>query len=1176
MSIEIKLTGSVAIERREGTRRHLSSAQAQVALARLTIERHAGTTRDQLADTLWPQRLPNTWASALRSVMSRVRAFMAPALPAAWDPLVAQGGRYQLRLPDGVTVDLERAEGEIAEANEAIAAGRFADARRLASSAATCLQAPFLPEQEGEWVAGVREHLAELLVAGLETASLASSSLGDHGDALLFANEAIRRAPLRESSYRCRMAAHAAAGNRAEALRSYQELRRVLAEELGVGPAPETEAAYLELLGGAPAVPTVPAVTGGRAGLGLGAASRFVGRELELALLAGAWARVEEGTSRMVLLTGESGIGKTRLVTEAAHRVTVGGGLVLCGRCDRGSIVPYQPFVEALGGYVASTPGDSLPELGPGVRDALAAVFPAVDGAAPAEQGSSSRVELIVALTELMVRVASDRPALVVLDDIHLADGETLLLLRRLFRHGGRASVLVLATASDDVVDRTDPFAEAIHDLDRDGWLDRLPLQGLPEPDVRTLVRDVLADVPPDRRPAAHRLIADTAGNTFLLLELLRSHLDDVRPRAAPGRLPVGVYDYATARIAGLEPSQRDLLRAAAVAGASFELDLTARAAGLPPGPALDTLDALLAAGMLTEVDPMPGAPQRGHRYRFTHDVLRRAVYDQVSEARRRSLHSRMADAVEELRADDLSHYAPTLAHHRAAGAPPWGDQHAVHWSWRAAARARQRRTPNEVVRLCRQALDHVPAKDHALRAEALTNLGLAQSEAGQAGSEQALLDGAIHARRSGRLDIAARAALGLADVATTRLQLRGEAAALIDDVLARATSQPAAVGLGQGSRRLGGRDRREPGSVDSLTLARLVAREVQLGGRPGASPRLARTAMDALTAELRRLEGPDQLDRRLTLAAELLAVARCARDAQHQIVGAHHRATAAEIAGEIAIRDEALAALRDAAGGGGDSNLVGDALLADHAVAAAVTEGRFADAAVAAKLAQTLAGASANGVTPVPGTLGARQMLVAAWLHVSPGDGLDRLAHPVEQALVALLDGDRGRAHLIVRGLANGAEPVPAGDEWPHAAGLLALAAVELRDPTTGEAVRALLTPYADLSCSAGYRSFVGPVSLHLGRLAYLAGDWAEAERHFTSALRQLAARGARPWIALNQLALARTLEARGRPGDRRWVAALRADARWIVTELDLLPRFHGPSPARTPAGREATRVSA
>ena len=146
----------------------------------------------------------------------------------------------------------------------------------------------------------------------------------------------------------------------------------------------------------------------------------------------------------------------------------------------------------------------------------------------------------------------------------------------------------------------------------------------------------------------------------------------------------------------------------------------------------------------------------------------------------------------------------------------------------------------------------------------------------------------------------------------------------------------------------------------------------------------------------------------------------------------------------------------------------------------------------------------------------------------------------PVEQALVAIAEGDRGSPHLVVRSVATGAELLPAGDAWPHAAGLLGLAAAELGDATTAEAVRTLLMPYADLTCGAGYRSFVGPMALHLGRLAAVVGDWAEAERHLTSALRQLAAPRARPWIALTQIALARTLHAPGRPGDRRWATAL------------------------------------
>ncbi|MFE0642325.1 BTAD domain-containing putative transcriptional regulator [Streptomyces sp. NPDC058877] len=245
----IRLVGLVTIEPDGAPPQHLSSAQAQVAFARLLLERASGTDRCQLAETVWPEGLPDTWASALRSVVSRVRTFVTtPGDPPGSTPLVAQGGRYVLRIPQDAAVDVECAETAVTEAAEAYAEGGYAVAQQLAAGAVTNLRGSFLSSHEGEWVNAMREQLEELRLKALETASLASSALGDEHHALRYAEEAVRRAPFRESAYRCRMTAHTRAGNRAEALRSYQQLREVLAEELGIDPAPETEAAYLELL----------------------------------------------------------------------------------------------------------------------------------------------------------------------------------------------------------------------------------------------------------------------------------------------------------------------------------------------------------------------------------------------------------------------------------------------------------------------------------------------------------------------------------------------------------------------------------------------------------------------------------------------------------------------------------------------------------------------------------------------------------------------------------------------------------------------------------------------------------------------------------------------------------------------------------------------------------------
>lgn len=256
----IRLVGLVSIEHDREAPRVLSSHQAQIALARLCVERPTGIDREQLADTIWPDGPPSTWASALRSVVSRLRAFLSEESSTVSEPpLVARGGRYLLRLPEGAQVDVDRAETAAVSAAAAYRDGDHGTAQRLATTAVSLLQGPFLASHEGEWVDSVRRRLKEVHVSALETASGSSSALGDTHHALRYADEAVRQAPFRESAYRCQMTAHRLAGNRAEALRIYQKLRTVLAEELGIDPSPESEAAYLGLLGTSWPVPSATA-----------------------------------------------------------------------------------------------------------------------------------------------------------------------------------------------------------------------------------------------------------------------------------------------------------------------------------------------------------------------------------------------------------------------------------------------------------------------------------------------------------------------------------------------------------------------------------------------------------------------------------------------------------------------------------------------------------------------------------------------------------------------------------------------------------------------------------------------------------------------------------------------------------------------------------------------------
>jgi DNA-binding SARP family transcriptional activator len=245
----IRLVGLVTIEHDGAPPLHVSSAQAQIAFSRLVLERASGTSRDQLAATIWPDGLPETWASALRSVVSKVRGYLTgPVARPGETPLIAQSGRYALRLPEDVAVDLEASEMAVTEARSAFAEGAHAVAHGLAAAAVSNLRGSFLPGHDSAWVVGVGEWVDELRLSALELASLSASVLGDGHQAARYADEAVRQAPLRESAHRCRMTAYVGAGNRAEALRAYHRLREVLADELGVDPAAESQAAYLELL----------------------------------------------------------------------------------------------------------------------------------------------------------------------------------------------------------------------------------------------------------------------------------------------------------------------------------------------------------------------------------------------------------------------------------------------------------------------------------------------------------------------------------------------------------------------------------------------------------------------------------------------------------------------------------------------------------------------------------------------------------------------------------------------------------------------------------------------------------------------------------------------------------------------------------------------------------------
>lgn len=1124
MRLEITLAGDVAVGRRGGTRQPVPGA-ARVVLAALVLERATGVEREALAGIVWPEEMPNTWASALRTHVSRARAALAQAGGLSGEVVAATEDGYQLLLPRGVdlVVDVEQADAALDAARRALT-GDPATAARLAREAADIAVAPFLRGHGGDWADDVRRRLEDTAVAALLVAAEAAEAGHDGAAAVAAATEAVRRAPLREDAHRALIGALDASGNRAEALRAYQRLRRLLADELGVDPSPETQAAYVSLLGSAP--PTWPRRQGPTAGP---AAERgparaplpFVGRVQEMQALVEAWEQAAEGGRQVVVVSGESGIGKSRLAGEAAGRVAEAGGLVLFGRSDEAAIVPYQPIVEALDGLVAATPTDELPDLGPGAAE-LAALLPALgrlpDGGAtpsarapagtstsgPAEPAAGDRGRLFGAVTDLLAAVADERPVLLVLDDLQWADDDTLLLVRHLLRRAGDAPILVVAITRDHDLEPGHTLGEVVQALDRDGWVRRLELGGLPEGDVAALLGHLRGGG--DHREAARRLAAETAGNPLLVTEMARAGA----PAAGGDPIPPSVHELVASRVSRLEPPVADLLRAAAVAGTRFDLELAGAAAGLDEDALLDAADAALASGLVVE--------ESADRYRFTHDIVRRTLDAQLSGVRRRVLHRRTADALEHRRAHELDHHAATLAHHAAAGARTGGDLRAVRWSRRAADQAAQRLALTEAVRLRRQALRHVPPEDEGLLAEVTVELGLAELRAEDPGAVDTLARGAELARRHGSGAALADAALALADAAGADGARRRLARALVDTAL-EPGGPPAAPGGGPATRAGDGMARR----------ARLLVRHLRLGGDLG--PRGAGGHVEAMLVALHEallLHGePGEADDRVRLAGEIAELADAIGDRRYRLVAAHHQAMVAAEAGDEPALAGALTTLQDGARRG---DPFAAAVTAQRRVARLVAEGRIGEAGPALDLAGAAVTAARRSAPDHPG--------------------------------VALLDDPSAIAdrHRPVLDWLAGTDPLPSAvpatapdADRSHRLAVAAMAAVAHGGDAEVAAARAALAVDADRTCGAGYLSYAGAATFHLGRLAARLGETGEAERHLQAALRRHSATRARAWVALTQRALAGVLAIRGRPSDRDWIEALRAEALHVTSALGL-----------------------
>ena len=598
----------------------------------------------------------------------------------------------------------------------------------------------------------------------------------------------------------------------------------------------------------------------------------FVGRERELHELKNGLESAIAGRGQLILISGEPGIGKTRLCEELVDRAAARGVRVAWARCWGAGSQPAFWFWEQLLGQLTDDP---LPAPHPG---------------GTAEDPDVARLWYFDDMVDRVRRVASAAPLVLVVDDLHWADVASIRLLTYLASQLPDIPALVLASTRDVGVTPGSATGDAIGLLERSAG--HVHLDGLDVAQIPALVTSVANEVD------AGALHHHTAGNPLFALELARL-LDAQGSPLGAGELPpvpATVRGVLTHRLDELTPDCRAVLDVATVVGDEFGLDIVEVVTGLGRHHLLELVDEAARAHLLR------GAGVAA--YAFAHPLVRATLYDELRIARRVRLHERVGVALEARRAEGGDVDPAALAHHFLEAAPGGTAAKAAGYAVEAARRAMAHLAYESAVRLYEQALAVLELDPSAAdRCEVLLGLGAAELAAGRQPAARAVhLEAADLARAAGRADGLARAALGVGGGGGFEVTLGDrEQIDLLEDARRGLGTEPSAL-LAQVMARLsvalslsGADDRRLELSEEAVALARAVDDAGALAY--------------ALAAHCDAIAGPASTERRLEEASEIVDLAVSRGDRSTELLGRRLRLVALLELGRIAAADAEIEA---------------------------------------------------------------------------------------------------------------------------------------------------------------------------------------------------------------------------------------------------------------------------
>jgi len=653
--------------------------KSQSLLAYLALHRQRPQPRDRLADLFWGDRPERRARRSLATALWHIRR----CLPNQASLLSDVHSAY-LDPEADLWLDVEEFESLAIRSDLS-----------CLQSALHLYRGDFMDGFYDDWVLNERYRLETLFAETLARLMTGLELREEYRDALAVALKLLQHDPLREDAHRLAMRAFCRLGQRNTALDQYRRCQEMVKRELSAEPMVETVDLYQGILDGrfevAPVIDAAatgmalvePTLSPGHNPLDPIVRSPLVGREPEMEFLQGSFEEARKGHGCLVLVHGDAGVGKTRLVQEFVNHLHWQAVRAVWGRCyEFERLLPYQPVGEALQALLSTMTPMELTKLPPWILAELVRLVPELSEKLPELLASSAvpadeeQMHLFEGVARFVANLSSDGVLVLILDDLHWATESTLQMVHYLARHLANHQVLIVGTLRPEAVGPQSPLDSLQRQLARERLVRPLHLAGLSPQAIEAMVVE-MSGSGEEVAPLARRLYEETEGNPFFLIEIAKALFeaglvslegvawsgDFARISEVELPLPAGVSAAVEARVRRLDGHARHVLEVAAVLGREFDFDLLNAAWRQDEEATLEALDTLLRRRFVDE-----GSGVLGRDYAFHHHKIQEVVYAGIPLRRRQHLHGQAGKAMETLHASNVGEVAGELAFHFGQG----------------------------------------------------------------------------------------------------------------------------------------------------------------------------------------------------------------------------------------------------------------------------------------------------------------------------------------------------------------------------------------------------------------------------------------------------------------------------------------------------------------------------